>query len=682
MSASGKTIYRVRQLLAHDVAIIVEVKNGDTNAGKVKETRDSRMVLGGTDTFWLVGGEKKEPKFLVQQHHASVPVFTSGTSTVASKIRASPLFELPKIVDENAGLGKFDAVSFASATQLDVGYSPQDADYERVVASLSKGTLHLPLEASVSAIEVRAGHWLTSGFEHRAGGLYALDQLSLRSVATAKLENRPHTLKLGGGLVLFASPAKWSELRNVDLRSDEEIRQSVEQWLARSKSAIKLSPDTEALQPLELLRLLEDLAVSEDEKADLASVARQLAKRSEFADILREVLGRDPALRERLTAFESEEKARLQSELEERIRRETEAESARLAALRIEVSDAETKLLTLSQRETLLRNETEKHEETLRNRIASAAEAIMSASSRETATIRDEVALLRDDVNQLAAVAAVSPASAKTEQGGEMISAPSKPAIASDDQMKKTFRDLAASTGLRIPDVAAVVATFTEVIPVLLGPGSASSAIDIATAFAGDDAAVVFCDPTKISLADLLHDEQSGLTTTIEKARQWPDMLFVAALCSITSSPCEYWLPQMIEMRRVGRLPQNLALIASAGDDGLRVPIPNSTLRHLFPLKPSNPPRTGSAKFEGLWPTSTLDQERVREAVDVLIERKMEGSAMQTTAKAVARTPYWVTVPEVIDVFIKQAKWLEATAQGSQHEYDEYFTNVEGKEHV
>lgn len=682
MSVSGKTVYRVRQLVAHDVAIIAEVKNGEANGGKVKETRDSRMALGGTDSFWLVGGEKKEQKLVVQKDDASVPAFASAISPMASRIRASSVFELPKIVNENAAPGKFEAVSFTTATRLNVGYSPQDGDYEELISALSEGALHIPLESPVSAIEVRSGHWLTSGFDPLPGGRYGLHQQSLRSVATATLENRPDTIKLGNGLVVFASPPKWSEPKSTDLRSEEEIHHSVERWLSRSKAAISLPGDAGSLEPTELLRLLEDRAISEDEKADLASIAGRLSKRSELADILPEILGRDPAFRERLAGFEESEKTRLRAEMEERIRKETAVESARLAALRIEVSDAETKLATFSHRETLLRSETEKHEETLRSRIESAAEGIRSESSRETAAIRDEVARLRDDMAQIAtavpsAAEPIAPAPVAAEQSEEPIPA-APPPLASDEQRKETLYELAVATGLTLPDVAAVVATFTDIVPVLLGPDSASGAVDIATAFAGDDAAIVFCDPTKISLTDLLNDEHSGLRATIDKAKQRPDVLFAAALCSITSGPCEYWLPQMIEMRRVGRLPRNLALVASAGADGLRVPIPESTLRHLFPLKPSKTPRPGSAKFEGFWPTSNLDQERVREAVGVLVDRKMEGSAMQSTAKAVARTPSWTKVPEVVEVFMKQAKWLEATAEGNEHEYDEYFINIEG----
>ncbi len=58
---------------------------------------------------------------------------------------------------------------------------------------------------------------------------------------------------------------------------------------------------------------------------------------------------------------------RLRAELEDQLRRATEADSARLTALRAEVAEAEAKLATFSHREALLRNETEKHEETLRD---------------------------------------------------------------------------------------------------------------------------------------------------------------------------------------------------------------------------------------------------------------------------------------------------------------------------
>ncbi|NKB83874.1 hypothetical protein HED51_12720 [Ochrobactrum grignonense] len=266
-------------------------------------------------------------------------------------------------------------------------------DPDERLSALMEGTLHIPLEAAVSSIEVRPGRWLTSGFDVLPAGRYGLQRQSLRSVATVSLENRPDMIRLAHGLVVFVSQPKWSEPRNVDLRSEEEILQSAERWLSRSTAVVSLPADVRSMAPAELLRLLADRAVNEDEKADLAAVAGLLSTRSELADILPDILRRDPAFKEMLASFEESEMAWIRTQLDAQIRSETEASSARLAALRGEIAAAEAMLETFSHREALLRSETEKHEETLRSRIASAAEVIRSESSRETAAIRDEVAL-------------------------------------------------------------------------------------------------------------------------------------------------------------------------------------------------------------------------------------------------------------------------------------------------
>ncbi|MDX1195786.1 hypothetical protein GOL94_00035 [Sinorhizobium medicae] len=679
MSVSGKTVYRVRQVVSHDVAIIAEVKDGETNGGKVKETRDSRIILGGVDSFWLVGGEKKEAKFLLPKEDAISPAFSmGGVSTMAARIQGSSIFKVPKLVNESAAPGKFDAVSFSAATWLKVGYIPPEGSNDETLAALSQGTLHIPLETAVSAIEVRPGQWLTSGFDALPSGRYGLNRATLRSVATVALENSPEMIRLPHGLVVFVSQPRWSEPKHIDLRPADEIFQSVERWLSRSTAAVSLPGGAGSIAPAELLRLLADRAVSDEEKGDLAAVAGLLAMRSELADILPEILGRDPAFRDMLARFEESEKARLRAQLESQLRRETEAGSAHLASLRGEIADAEAKLATFSHRETLLRNETEKHEETLRSRIASAAEGIHGDAVRETASIREEVARLRDEMIQIAAAPAapVPVAAVAAEPVVEPIPAAPPSPLASDEQRQKTVRELSVATGLTLPELAAVIAMGVDIVPVLVGTDSAAAAVDIATAVAGDDAAIVFCDPTRISLADLINDEHSGLRAAIDKASARPDALVAVALCGITNGPCEYWLPQIIEMRRVGRLPRNLALFASAGADGVRVSVPGSALRHLFPLTATKVARPGAAKFEGLWPSAS-DPERFQEAVDFLIDDGLEGVIMQNAAKALARTPAWTKIADLKDVFLRQAKWLSATAAGDEHEHNKYFKDIE-----
>jgi hypothetical protein len=131
-------------------------------------------------------------------------------------------------------------------------------------------------------------------------------------------------------------------------------------------------------------------------------------------------------------------------------------------------------------------------------------------------------------------------------------------------------------------------------------------------------------------------------------------------------------------MRRVGRLPRNLALFASVGTDGMRVSIPDTALRHLFPVTAGKLARPGSAKFEGLWPSPASDPERFQEAVDILIDAGLEGVVMQNAARALARTPAWMKVGDLKEVFLRQAKWLSATAAGTEHEHNKYFKDIEG----
>ncbi len=680
MAASGKSVYRVRQIVAHDVAVIAEVKDGEIFGGRMRETRDPRIILGGVDSFWLVSGEKKESKLAINREEVSLPAFVASISRTATSIRASSMFDLQKTANGSSEPGKLDAVSFSAATRLCVGYAATAGDGRDVLSELSKGTLEIPLETAVSAIKVGADDWLTSDFESSSSGRHRLRLPSLRSVPVSRLENRPETISLPHGLVVFVAQPKWSEPRAADLRPEEEVLHSVEGWISRLKSLVALPDGAGSMDASTLLRLIADRTVSDEEKSELAVLSGHLAGRSELSEILPSILGSAHEFREKLAAFEASEKTRLRTEIEGQLRREMEAESTRLATMRSELSECEMRLAAAAHREGLLKAETEKLDETLRQRIESAAGGMIEASVRETSIIREEVARLRDEMAQMAAPAVappiIEPAVAREQTKPEVT--PVR-LTASETQRQTTLKELAVATGLTAAQISTVLATSTQAVPVLVGNEASSAAIDIATAIAGEAAAVVFCDPTKVSLADLLIDEQSGLQAAINDCRNHPDTLGAVALCNLTSGPCEYWLPQIVEMRRVGRLPRNLAVIASAAADGSRISVPNAALRHLFPLLPSNTSRPGTAAFAGTWPVTTEpDQERMGEAVGMLVDRGLEGSSMQNAARAMARTPSWVNIPDLVEIFITHSEWLAAVTAGKDHQYNDYFRNIEG----
>jgi len=679
MSLSGKTVYRVRQLVANDVAIISEVREGDSNGGKFKETRDARMTLGGADTFWLVGGEKKEKKHLVlTADEGSAPGFSTAIpampSPMAKLMKGASVFELPGWTNDSVASGKLDAVSFAAATRLEIGFSPDIGNPDATLAELLQGTLRAPVKTEVAAIEIRPGQWLRSGFETSSPGCFRLTAHSLREIPTVTLDNRPDMIRLSKGVVVFVSHPRWSEATVSDLRPASEIIETADRWFSRIQSAVSLSSSSVSAPPSEILRMLVDSKVSDDEKRDLEAIAAILSEREDLLDMLPTILERHASFREMMAAYEEREKTRLSAEIDEKVRIQSEDGLSRLAELRRQIAEAEAKIETFAHREALLRSETERHDDELRRRIDSAALSIREGADVAARQLRDEVARLREEVSQVAAKADAPHEEEHDIPSSAVETTPSAPPLASLEQRQAALGELAVATGLSSFQVAAVIASSTETVPVILGDDGAAAAVDIVTALAGERAAVVFCDPTRVSLSDLLLDQNSGLQAAIDSARRHPEILAAAALCGITNGPCEYWLPQIVEMRRAGRLPRNLAVIASAGTDGTRVPVPGSALRHLFPLTPSNPARPGAAVHQGAWPVpEALEKERFGEALDVLVDAGLEGTALQKAARTLARAPGWIRASDLVDVFQRQAGWLEAALSGSEHEDKKYF---------
>jgi hypothetical protein len=676
--AAGKTIYRVRHIVAADVAVISEVKEGEFN-GKIRETRDPRIILGGVDSFWAVGTEKAEPKIRMQSETSIVPgLMPASTAPISSRIRGSSSFDLTKILNDDMAPGQFDAVSFSSVTRLSVGFSPKETD-SQLLASLIDGSLHVPLGSFISAIEILPGKWLTSGFDHTASGRYLLRSKSLRAVKTVSLTNRPEMLRVARDVVVFTTEPKWSDAIETDLRPQEEIIRAAEMWLERSKTAIRLNEIADPLKPVDFLNMLIDSTVSEEERADLASVSEILSERTELLDILPNLVGRGPEFRERMAAFEEAEKARVRSEIEQRLLSELETEAAKLAKLQSDIADAETKLALISHREALLRTETEKHDAVIRQRIADAAEAIKNEVIHKAARVLEDVEKLRDEIVQIAsppATAAPYPEPPVPETQTDAIDTPFE--LASDEQRKQTILELSAATSLPVQEVATIITLATEAIPVLIGAEASTAAVDIVTALSGERASVVFCDPTKVSLSDLLADEQSGLKSSIETARAHPEALIGVAFCGVTNGPCEYWLPQMMEMRRSGRLPRNLSFVASVATDGNRVSVPPSVLRHLLPMTVNGNGRPGQATFKAYWPVPDGPRaDRLRAVLEDFIE-VFEGSSLQPIARSAARVPDWIKIGDLRAIFLRQTKWLAAVASGEDHDFNKYFKNIEG----
>jgi hypothetical protein len=130
-------------------------------------------------------------------------------------------------------------------------------------------------------------------------------------------------------------------------------------------------------------------------------------------------------------------------------------------------------------------------------------------------------------------------------------------------------------------------------------------------------------------------------------------------------------------MRRIGRLPPNLAFIASAGVDGLRVSVPKSVMRYLFPISVSRTDLTDPVEYAGSWLRFTPDAARIRDAIKVLRAKSVEPGLIGRMADTLSRAPVTADLIEIASVLVAEQHWTAAWRDGADHELIRYFQNLE-----
>lgn len=682
MAGSDKTVFQVVRRARGGITVIAEVRDGEVSSIHLRETRDPRLSLAAIGSFWLGSGEKKEAKLTIE----AVDQGVWYPPQLISHIHASKSFNLPLTVEEFNESGRHEARSFTSAVQLSVGFTPRDNDFERIIRELRSGTLSIPADTEVTAIEVRSGGWVTTDIVRLRSDLYGLAPgVSIRSVAVSNSNRRLDTMRLPDGRVVFITQPSWSYVEATDLRGLNEIVEAAEGWLDRARSATGSARGSED-DLAEGLRKHLAHTVEADEKADLVASIRLLATRESILEILPQVMAREPLLQDQLKAFEASERERIKAAMHSTLEKELEVERVRLSAIRKEIVEAENRLSVASHRESLLRVESEKHDEGIRTRISEAARQIGRSSMAHTEHLRSEVEQLKAALTEL--THSISAAPIQEPSKAEETQGVAKPHVTARETLERSSEEdrsgimmaLRQASGLSAGEIAGVIAYATDGIPVLVGPKGSAVAADIVSAIGGDKAAIAFCDPTRISWQDLLHDETSGLASSVAFARSNPEILVPVAVCNITHGPSEFWIPQFIEARRIGRIPRNLAVIASAGIDGMRVTMSDSALHQLMPVLISDRAKPVRRLFSGVWPAETnLDRTKLAEARDLLSERGgLEGASLDRGSRALSRIAQGTSLAEAADLFIRQSQWLNSLAADRKDEFNQYFKNIEG----
>jgi hypothetical protein len=692
MPPVSKQIYQVRYVVSQDVAVVTQVRE-DGSHGEPKEVRSPKLILGGVDSYWLASSPaEKTAKIAPRRLEKPVGLPNLQAASAISLFKGNSGFNLPLDFESAAGTGKFDAVTFSSITRLTAGFSPSNLSKKQIIEHLRVGDLVAP-GTVIEAIEVNPEVWIRTGFTRFGNQRYGFAHgTRTRSVGIVRLANRPDTMRLPSGLVLFLDAPRWGPTTTADLRPEEEILRSADAWIARIASAVTEAPPDRTEEAANIVRSWIASSISLDEKADLESAFSLLSVRQNLLSLVPQFMAADKEWQKRLREVGAAEEAQVRETIENSMRAETEQLASEIERLRAAADEARDGLEKLVLRETLLRDATREHDARLREMIADAARSVGQDAISATKRVEDDVAALRDEISRIEQIHSQPPAQQSPENPPqEQLLNEAPQAVDSVDVLitiapatkrRAIIEQVASASCLRAEELMASLAIAPDAIPVLVGSSAATVATDLAFGIGGERSGVVFCDPTHVTLADLLREDFSGFGEALKSARQTPDLIVPVALCGITRAPCEFWLPQLVEMRRVGRLPRNLLFIATAGTDGMRIDIPNSVLRYLFPLEIGNTASAAEIVFEGAWPLFEADGAKTRSALAAARDALPNGDndLRLKMASILERVPEWTPAPAsaIAGVLKREADWISAWRDRKDHQIIKHLQGIGG----
>ncbi len=598
------TIVRIKEVLDHDTFLFVNI--GDAHAGVEPSCRSGRsrpMALGGVDTYWRIKIEPEHregkskwsdktnkeilsPRFLEGQR-ATFPVFRTSTNSI-----------LPAAIAINLGERHEEPRSIKDPVRLLVGFRPSADDQAETAACLFAGTLKSPLRRPVDAIEVAPREWIRSLDFAERSGFFEL-RIEKSAVPIWSIDSRSTPIEAGNGIVLFPEGVRFKGPHVRDFRTDEEVVQDTDRWLARISDSLN-SSDEDRARIDELRGLLQKYAketIQDREINDLSATLKILEKRPIFIDMLPEILARDKGWAKKIKAVVDARVQTIVNEFEARFTNEAAEKRKTILELDAVLTERRSALALIAERERAYRDSIADVERTISAKVTEELSARSANAVTSTATMEDLLEL-KAEIERL---------SRPREEVHEPVATnPSAFPTTSKNERLDQMRNLAKTPSMSASKLALAVSLAScGVLPVFVGSMSDRFAIRLGSCISGSFGAVVFCDPTLVSIGDILsRSNGNSASSAVDFARAHPDAMVAVILCGLTRAPCEFWLPAIFDGWRVGLLPENLRFFATASPDGIRVPMPKSLLASIVPLEISgdwNCTDTRSATT-ALWP--------------------------------------------------------------------------------
>jgi len=697
MIKPSATVLRVRETLGHDTVLVEEVGG----LGRVESyfsmqsriIKSAAMSVVGVDSFWRVSGEhsEKPPSFKPEKPYRPGTKSQSYSAFNAKNTTAPMLQATTSNTAEFAPNGnQSEFVTFKNEQRLTVGYSDPLGDHGKTLGLLFGPGLPSPLRRDLEAVQVADGLWLLPPQLRNGGGLW-FAQGKKRAVAGHHRIDDGQTQDAGGGLIVFLTPPRWVEASPRDCRTEAEAANETLAWLQRFEQFDgRLHGDPEVQRAIGVLKSSISAGISQEDFDDLAAAIQASQSRPHLHKLLPDLLRSDPYWREQVQTTVAQAVELKRGEIDAAFADEIAQKEQTLARLQSEIAEAERRLSTAEERERAYRAGAEELRTRLEDQIASVARDVLEPVLETRAAQR--AAELRNDLDRLASrvaqVEEVTAHSSSTSSAAEE-SATALRVCTSRDDRSRIFTAVAADTSLQLSELGFILANmFSGGLPVLAGAEATAAAIRIVSMLGGTSKNVIFCDPTKVSLRDLYEgDGHDGLGSLISVAKGSPDTFIPLALCGLTYSPCEFWLPALLEGRRIGTIPSNLAIVAAVAPDGIRTEVPKSLLRRFQPLllgEGVTSPSPDVSGGHGLWPIpdKVAAEQKQIDAITMLASIESDGKALATAITDLSTLLCQIDgdLSGIADQFRKQSQWLGAlsSATPADHPLYRYFANFEG----
>jgi hypothetical protein len=197
---------------------------------------------------------------------------------------------------------------------------------------------------------------------------------------------------------------------------------------------------------------------------------------------------------------------------------------------------------------------------------------------------------------------------------------------------------LAKECGLSLPGFAVLLSSRSAGrLSVLTGKAAGRAASLLVHALSVSPPTIVFCDPTIVSLKDLLDapgiDGERTIRTAIDEAKADPGILFPVGLLALTKSPCEYWLPALLAGQQGGQLPRNILFIGSAEPDGNRIGMPTSLLDRVLPLACEPMDGASPALSGAAWPVADEHPSPPQEFLQGLLDLQLQNRHLRDATR-------------------------------------------------